>query len=457
MRGSVWSVRPCAPLALLIAAALAYAATSTPSPAWAGDAKHAAGSPTGATVRKTQPVYVGTIVAPASLPGLGHEISRALVLVLRDAGLDARPLPAGGAHPESEAVLAGHVDDLGTGRVRLTITWQGHSEQAPGDLEHLDDLVYAVFELLRPRMVADGTLSAAPAPGPSPPTTVTSARRPDGKTADAPPGVDVKKPTPAAVTPAVATAPADGQPKDKDADAKKRPAPKTVKLAAAATHPVTTAPAVATAPAVSPPASLPPKDAVPSLPPPSTVVTAPTSPAPAALPAPPPVTNPTPPVQPAPVPFVRPRVAVNIVGEPLSNLPPTFYGAGVIAQQATLGYLQNRLRVTPVATRLTGLVGGLDALTQSLRLGARHTLMARFDTLADGFGAYGARTVSGRLHIVLLLDGRPLLDRSLAIPPSPYYPNETSAQVIGRIMTAALDAIGGELSARLNAPLPHAQ
>jgi hypothetical protein len=144
-------------------------------------------------------------------------------------------------------------------------------------------------------------------------------------------------------------------------------------------------------------------------------------------------------------------VAVHVVGEPVLGLPPAFYGLGTAGQHFLVNYLQGRLRVTAVPSRLVGLVGGLEALTQSLRLGARHTLMVRFDTLSDGYGAYGARALSGRLHVVLLLDSRPLLDRSLLLPPTAYYPTEAPASVLSRLLGAAMDSIAADLQARLYA------
>jgi hypothetical protein len=147
-------------------------------------------------------------------------------------------------------------------------------------------------------------------------------------------------------------------------------------------------------------------------------------------------------------------VAVQVVGDPLGPLPAVFYGPGFgsLAQHLLIQYLQTRLQVAPVASRLVGLVSGLEALTESARLAARYTLMVRCDTLAEAFGSYGARTLTGRLHVVLLDGSRPLLDRSLALPPTPYYPTEMPAAVLGRALTATMDGIAGELSSRLYAP-----
>lgn len=377
-------------------------------------------------------VLIAQVSAPPTLPGLGQELARSLRSVLGEAGVDARVVAEGQPAPrgESDHTLSGRIEDLGGGRLRLTLSWHGSSVQAMGDVEHLDDMAYAACEGLRPRLVLDAptTDSASPAertPESGSGGTVLAAVLParEGKTAAvSPPAVGeakkrpVVRPAASPVTPAsVAVVPAVVSPGSKDKS--KEPEP-------SRPNPLGTPP---------PPSSPPPPASPPPSLPPGPVESAPPAPQPVAM---------------------RPRIAVHLVGEPVAGLPPAFYGAGAVAQQTTIAYLQNRLRYPTVASRLTGLVGGLDALSQSLRLGARHTLMARFDTLVDGFGSFGTRTVSGRMHVVLLLDGRPLLDRSLTIPPSAYYPTEPAAQVIARIVTAALDAISGELAARLGTPLP---
>lgn len=402
------------------------------------------GLPGATAPTRRSPIYVGLIAAPSAFPGLGNEMARTVRSVLNEAGLDARLLTVGGAvasvRGETDSAMTGRIEEAGVGRLRLILQWRGHSAQALGDIEHLDDLAYAALETLRPRIVADAG-SSGPAAGAAAQNVVQ------------PPGPMVASASPEGTGPAAGASPTKAQTGSAAAEARKRPTARPGVVPASVSSPATpVAPAVAVAvatpgkdktkppetrqparldpPAVTPPATNPPPSPT-SDPPPSPVVTERIIP--------------------------RPRIAVHVVGEPLSSLPPAFLGAGTAAQQTILAYLQNRLRYPAVGSRLTGLVGGLDALTQSLRLGARHTLMARFDTLVDGFGPFGARTISGRLHIVLLLDGRPLLDRSLSIPPSTYYPTEPAAQVIARIVTAALDAISGELLARLGAPLPPAQ
>jgi hypothetical protein len=136
-----------------------------------------------------------------------------------------------------------------------------------------------------------------------------------------------------------------------------------------------------------------------------------------------------------------------------------------------MSYLQQRWHIPAVGSRLVGLTGGLAAFDQSLRLGARHTLMARLDSLVlsasptagtgpgpvlggnAGIAGIGG-TLSGRLHVVLLLDGKLLLDRSIPMPPTLVLSSETPAQAYSRILFAALDSVAGELYARLVQPPP---
>lgn len=438
MRGSVCLVR----LSML----LALAGTLGDGSAFAaGRAEHVGTAlPTMATSKSAAaapvqrgPIFVSQITAPSTLPGLGSEMAKTLRSVLTEAGLDARLATLGASKAgDAESLLAGRIEEAGSGRLRLLLQWRGHSAQALGDVEHLDDLAYAALEPLRSRLLADaGPTSAsdgahaqrgsAPQPAPAP-----------------------AMPSPADPSSSVAaTKPAPGS---ASVEARKRPPTRPSAIPIATSPP----PSPAVGPAVI--VAVPGKDKTkPPEPSPAPPADSPSASSPAASPTPvTPASSADPPATARTIP--RPRIAVHIVGEPLSSVPPAFAGAGGAAQQTMVAYLQHRLRYPAVSSRLTGLVGGLDALTQSLRLGARHTLMARFDTLVDGFGPFGARTISGRLHVVLLLDGRPLLDRSLSIPPSTYYPTEPSTQVIARIVTAALDAIAGELSARLGAQLPPA-
>ena len=109
-----------------------------------------------------------------------------------------------------------------------------------------------------------------------------------------------------------------------------------------------------------------------------------------------------------------------------------------------MSFLQQRLAVPVVATRLYSLVGGFEALEQSLRVSAHHTLMARLDALAVTGGV-----LSGRIHLVLLQDGKLLYDRSVALPPMVTSATDTPSVLFGRAMTAALETLSGELSSRL--------
>jgi len=352
------------------------------------------------------------VPAGLSLPAIGDELASAFIAVLREANLDARANSApayGSSKGDADSMVAMRLEAAGGERVRLAATWRGTSVNAVGDLEHLDDLVYALFEQLRPRLLTE---VAALTPTSAAPVAVNNAERPAAMAAASLP----RKP---------GTAQGPVKPADK-------PVVKPIALPLPPSGP-------STKPAADAADSKKPADKLPPASPPST----PGLPVPAAA-------VPAPSAEPSPA-VSRPRVAVHVVGEPSFSPPPALYGLGMAAQQILVQYLQMRLRATPVPSRLVGLVGGLEALTQSLRLGARHTLMARFDTLTDGYGAYGARVLSGRLHLVLLLDSHPLLDRSLALPPTAYYPTEAPAVVLGRLLGGALDGVASELQARLYA------
>ena len=132
------------------------------------------------------------------------------------------------------------------------------------------------------------------------------------------------------------------------------------------------------------------------------------------------------------------------MGEPQGTLPPGYYGLGLAGQQALLSFLQQRLQVPAVATRLYSLVGGFEALEQSLRVSARHTLMARLDALTVNAGM-----INGRIHLVLLQDGKLLYDRSVALPPTVVTSGETPATAFGRAVSAAVESLSSDLSTRL--------
>jgi hypothetical protein len=110
-----------------------------------------------------------------------------------------------------------------------------------------------------------------------------------------------------------------------------------------------------------------------------------------------------------------------------------------------------------VASRLVGLTGGLTALDEAMRLGARHTLMVRVDSLVLGASptagpgaagplSYPGGTLAGRLHLVLLFDGKLLFDRSIMMPPTLILPQESPAQAYSRLLYATMDSVAGELT-----------
>ena len=428
-----------------------------------------------AAAAKPAPVFVvAPFSAPAGLPGLGTELARGLVAALRDAGIEAQPGSAAAERdPSLEGrIVTGRIEQLAGTSVRLHATFRGASVQSIGDLEHLDDLVFAVFSQLRPRItLASGPPGTGPGPGgpasvpepdpgPAPPPPATPAE----KTAPPPtqkerelaknPGGTGKRPgrepgiTLASVTPPGSRPPAPTPAKTLPGPT---PAPSPSKTKTEPTPTPTPTPAKPTRTETAPPDAGTPPGPAPAPPAPPAPATNPSAPATPAAPAPGP--------PPAPAPAARPRLAVNVVGEPVSPPPPPgFYGLGSYAQQALMTYAQHRLRVVPVASRLVGLVGGLDALGQSLRLGARHTLMARLDQLtltgANGshyYSGYSGSSLSGRIHVVLLLDGKLLLDRSVALAPTTLQPGEPPASVLARAVTGALETLTSELVRHLGA------
>lgn len=476
-------------------------------------------------------VLVAPFTAPAAMPALGAELARALHAALREANIRARL----GKGDESGA-LSGRLEEISQAQVRLFASYHGHTAQSVGDLEHLDDLVYAVFSQLRPRLQATAepadnrlapagprdALATAGSPSPGSPSA------PGSPTALSAGGAAAGAPATAAASAATAAKdlpPASAAASDRGA-ASKDPGRAGSGHRAAEAQPLASgkksAPII-TASASSGTASAAGKNggkdgnkdgnkddgrggkdgkdgskgvgkdgnkddgkasadtvatSTPARPPegPGTVPGSPTETPPASsypsLPKTPPPPLPRPPVTPtSPYPAYadprRPRVAVHVVGEPLARVPPGFYGLGAVGQQTLMSYLQQRWHVPAAGSRLVGLTGGLAALDHSLRLGARHTLMARLDSLVlsasptAGSGPGGnagiagiGGTLSGRLHVVLLLDGKLLLDRSITMPPTLVLSSETPAQAYSRILFAALDQVAGELYARLVQPPP---
>lgn len=363
-------------------------------------------------VSTTTPLSVAPVAAPPSLLGIGKEMQRALLVALKEANVPAQPGKADG-----EGSLGAKLEEVGSGRLRLSLSYRGSSSHAVGDLEHLDDLVYALVAELRPKLLASAE-PQAPAAGPTPTGIASAARSPSGSKLAALSGIGGSSLTSTTnvslsgaqrVSTSSVAGPRRGDlallvpdsPKREQGSVKREPPSPTGTVA------------------------LPP---TPSLPPPPAVG----------------VTTPIPAKDAEQKPQKRPRVAIGLMGEPAAALPPGYFGLGVVGQQAMMSFLQQRLAVPVVATRLYSLVGGFEALEQSLRVSAHHTLMARLDALAVTGGV-----LSGRIHLVLLQDGKLLYDRSVALPPTVTGVADSPSAVFGRSLTAALEALSGELSSRL--------
>ena len=326
------------------------------------------------------PLLVAQVSAPATLPGMGKELQRAVLSALKEASVAAQA-----AKTDADPALSARLEELGAGRFRLSLSYRGASTQSVGDLEHLDDLVYAVVAELRPKL--------APEPTPIPP----------------------------AVPVVSSLVKREPSPVKRDATAKVATTPVTTPPV---TPPPTTTKPTTTPPTTTPPPTLPLTTLPPPTPVPSTTVS---------------TGN-----ESEHKPRQRPRVAVGVMGEPLASLPPGYYGLGVVGQQAMMSFLAQRLQVPVVATRLYSLVGGFEALEQSLRASARHTLMARLDSLTISSGV-----LTGRVHLVLLQDGKLLYDRSVALPPTVPGTAEPTSATFGRAVSAALELLTSELSGRL--------
>jgi hypothetical protein len=274
-----------------------------------------------------------------------------------------------------------------------------------GDLEHLDDLVYSVVAELRPRLLSSIDPSSLQPRSPSPSSLASGSP------------VQVKLASLSGVSKRSELTLLGAGPK-LDAKPSSRPEAK-----------------VEAKPDAKPEPKL---DAKPGSTP---------TPAVSTLPPPPTVTNPTPSPAPADMaPKQRPRVAVGLLGEPMVALPAGYYGLSAIGQQSMMSFLQQRLAVPVTATRLYSLVGGYEALEQSLRAGAHHTLMARLDALGVANGV-----LSGRIHFVLLQDGKLLFDRSVPLIPTVSSASESPSSLFARALSATLDTLLPELSSRLPA------
>lgn len=378
-------------------------------------------------------IYVAPFVVPASLPELGVELARAMHAALREANITAQ-LGKG----EVEHTITGRLEEISSTRVRLHASFHGATVQSVGDLEHLDDLVYAVFTQLRPRLLTvneygggvlggsekalrHGLTGAAVVVGGSPvkdtgkdtgPKNGPDSGRFEPRTSDSAASVGSKtKPSqslPAKPDLAVSKSSIKG--------AEKNPDKRTdVALSHASAGPVTAKSAAV-------------------------------------------------PIEPAAPP--RPRLAVHVVGEPLVQVPTGFSGLGFAGQQSIVAHLQKRWDIAAVASRAVGLTNGLEALGQAMRVGAHHSLMVRLDALsvrpassaamaaapvAMGAASYGSAyyVLTGRIHVVLLLDGKLLFDKSFALPATALTSTELPATAYSRALTAAIDYVATDLATSL--------
>ena len=377
-------------------------------------------------------IYVAPFVVPASLPELGVELARAMHAALREANI-----PAQLGKGEVEHTVSGRLEEISSTRVRLHASFHGATVQSVGDLEHLDDLVYAVFTQLRPRLLTvndtgGGALggsekalrhgltgAAVVVAGPSvkdiDSKNSLDAGRPDARTGDSAGSLEGKtKPPlflPAKPDLAVSKSSIKGAEKNPDK-----------RTEAALSH-------VSAGPATT-------KSA----------------------------TGPAAPIEPAAPP--RPRLAVHVVGEPLVQVPTGFSGLGSTGQQSIVAHLQKRWDIAAVASRAVGLTNGLEALGQAMRVGAHHSLMVRLDALsvrpastaamaaapvAMGAASYGSAyyVLTGRIHVVLLLDGKLLFDKSFALPVTALSSTEAPSTAYSRALTAAIDYVATDLATGL--------
>lgn len=329
-----------------------------------------------------------------------------MLQALKEASVSAQP-----AKTDSEGTLWAKLEEVGAGRLKLSLTYRGAgrttSADAMGDLEHLDDLVYSVVAALRPRLLSSSDSLPQRSLLPS-------------SLASAPP-VQVKLASLSGVSKRSELTLLGAGPK-LDAKPSIRPEAKVE------AKPEAKVEAKVEAKPEAKPGSVPT--------PPGTT-----------LPPPPTVSSPTPNPSPAEVaPKQRPRVAVGLLGEPMAALPAGYYGLSAVGQHAMMSFLQQRLAVPVTATRLYSLVGGYEALEQSLRAGAHHTLMARLDALTVQNGV-----LSGRIHFVLLQDGKLLYDRSVPLLPTVSSASESPSALFSRALLATLDTLLAELSSRLPA------
>lgn len=377
-------------------------------------------------------IYVAPFVVPASLPELGVELARAMHAALREANI-----PAQLGKGEVEHTVSGRLEEISSTRVRLHASFRGVTVQSVGDLEHLDDLVYAVFTQLRPRLLTvndsgggapggsekalrQGLTGAAVVVGGPAVKELGPKNGPDAARFDARPsdsaaavGTKTKPPQSLPAKPDVAVSKSLVKVAEKNPDKRTEAA-----LLHASAGPATSK--SATGPAV--------------------------------------------PIEPATPP--RPRLAVHVVGEPLVQVPTGFSGLGAAGQQSIVAHLQRRWDIAAVASRAVGLTNGLEALGQAMRVGAHHSLMVRLDALsvrpasaaavaaapvAIGAASYGGGyyVLTGRIHVVLLLDGKLLFDKSFALPATALSSTEAPSTAYSRALTVAIDYVATDLATSL--------
>ncbi len=382
---------------------------------------------------------MSAFAAPEDLAIFGPEVARALAASLERAGIVAAP----------GALSPGRIEEIDRDRVRLRIVVAGKAVQVEGPLEEIDRLVNE----LSARVAAALPASArrAPAPGERaraaiPPTSTERAGSP-------PPHAEAERAPIAAVTPVerkpVASTPVEQRkpvesaPVEREADdAPKAAAPpadeKVERTLPPETHLPATVPATSAAHDEKPPAVEPPR---PPPPPPSS----PVEDRRGASDAPPP------PVYAAPVdPPHRARTPWSATaGRAVLHAidTPDGCGLGGWATWAAREVLERRLRVQVVATSACGLTRREAALAEAQRFGARAVVMAALESLRLDPVPGGMRP-AGRLRIVVLRDGAPVLDRSLEVAGPPRQAPD-AARAAYDLVAAGFGLIAGDLGAVL--------
>jgi hypothetical protein len=126
---------------------------------------------------------------------------------------------------------------------------------------------------------------------------------------------------------------------------------------------------------------------------------------------------------------------------------------GKPAQQSIAAYLRRRLHVVALPIPSVGLISGQEAVARSAPLRAHFTLMSRFEMLSilpAPAGNYGMLTLTGRIHVVLLRDGRPEIDRTFPLPATYFTQTDPPANIAGRVALSAMESIYVELAGKLS-------